>query len=165
MAASLRCTRSAWTMLRSDLGRRTDDSTSGQPKTPANGDSPIVRAVVRRRLNRGGLSPRPRGHVRARDLDAVGNVTHMHFSLLDTAGQPIKRIRRARDQQQPRIFQQFGSTAYTVSTWVMPLVIAVTFHEASHGYVARLCGEDTAWRLWPRQLQSVQAYRPVRDHS
>jgi len=27
------------------------------------------------------------------------------------------------------------------------LVIAVTFHEASHGYVARLCGDDTAWRL------------------
>src|SRR6266542_3068319 len=29
----------------------------------------------------------------------------------------------------------------------IPLVIAVTFHEASHGYVARLCGDDTAWRL------------------
>jgi Zn-dependent protease len=33
------------------------------------------------------------------------------------------------------------------STWVIPLVIAITFHEASHGYVARLCGDDTAWRL------------------
>jgi len=27
------------------------------------------------------------------------------------------------------------------------LVIAITFHEASHGYVARLFGDDTAWRL------------------
>jgi Zn-dependent protease len=27
------------------------------------------------------------------------------------------------------------------------LVIAITFHEASHGYVARLCGDNTAWRL------------------
>ena len=27
------------------------------------------------------------------------------------------------------------------------MVIAVTFHEASHAYVARLCGDDTAWRL------------------
>src|SRR5262249_11881850 len=104
------------------------------------------------RSRRGGHRPgkwrgRCRAHVHARDLDAVGNGTHMHFSLLDTAGQPIKRIRRARDQQQPRMFQQFGSTAYTVSTWVIPLVIAVTFHEASHGYVARLCGDDTAWRL------------------
>jgi Zn-dependent protease len=38
-------------------------------------------------------------------------------------------------------------TLYTVSTWVIPLVIAITFHEASHGYVARLYGDDTAWRL------------------
>jgi hypothetical protein len=45
------------------------------------------------------------------------------------------------------MFQQFGIMAHAVSTWVIPLVIAVTFHEASHGYVARLCGDDTAWRL------------------
>jgi len=42
---------------------------------------------------------------------------------------------------------QFASVLYVVSTWVIPLVIAITFHEASHGYVARLCGDDTAWRL------------------
>jgi Zn-dependent protease len=36
---------------------------------------------------------------------------------------------------------------YSISTWVIPLVIAITFHEASHGYVARLCGDDTAWQL------------------
>ncbi len=45
------------------------------------------------------------------------------------------------------MFQQFGIMAHAVSTWAIPLVIAVTFHEASHGYVARLCGDDTAWRL------------------
>jgi Zn-dependent protease len=38
-------------------------------------------------------------------------------------------------------------TLYNASTWVLPVVIAVTFHEASHGYVARLLGDDTAWRL------------------
>lgn len=43
--------------------------------------------------------------------------------------------------------QQFASALYVASTWVIPLVIAITFHEASHGYVARLCGDDTAWRL------------------
>jgi len=42
---------------------------------------------------------------------------------------------------------QFASALYVASTWVIPLVIAITFHEASHGYVARLCGDDTAWRL------------------
>ena len=43
--------------------------------------------------------------------------------------------------------QQVLTALYTASTWVIPLVIAITFHEASHGYVARLCGDDTAWRL------------------
>jgi Zn-dependent protease len=43
--------------------------------------------------------------------------------------------------------QQTAITLYAVSTWVIPLIIAITFHEASHGYVARLCGDDTAWRL------------------
>ena len=45
------------------------------------------------------------------------------------------------------MFQPFATTLYMASTWVIPLVIAITFHEASHGYVARLCGDDTAWRL------------------
>jgi Zn-dependent protease len=26
-------------------------------------------------------------------------------------------------------------------------IIAITFHEAAHGFVAHLCGDDTAWRL------------------
>ncbi len=43
--------------------------------------------------------------------------------------------------------QQFATALYTASTWVIPLVIAITFHEASHGYVARLFGDYTAWRL------------------
>jgi Zn-dependent protease len=42
---------------------------------------------------------------------------------------------------------QISTTLYAASTWVLPLVIAITFHEAAHGYVARLCGDDTAWRL------------------
>jgi Zn-dependent protease len=45
------------------------------------------------------------------------------------------------------MFQQIAAPLYTASTWVIPLAIAITFHEASHGYVARLCGDDTAWRL------------------
>jgi Zn-dependent protease len=43
--------------------------------------------------------------------------------------------------------QQLATALYTASTWVIPLVIAITFHEASHGYVAQLFGDDTAWRL------------------
>ena len=32
------------------------------------------------------------------------------------------------------------------STWVLPVIFAVTFHEAAHGFVARRFGDDTAWR-------------------
>jgi Zn-dependent protease len=38
-------------------------------------------------------------------------------------------------------------SAYDLSVWVLPLVIAITFHEAAHGFVARACGDDTAWKL------------------
>src|SRR5260370_976977 len=38
-------------------------------------------------------------------------------------------------------------TFFDASTWVIPVIIAITFHEAAHGFVARLCGDDTAWRL------------------
>ncbi len=38
-------------------------------------------------------------------------------------------------------------TIFMVSTWVIPLLLAITLHEAAHGYVARICGDDTAWRL------------------
>ena len=36
---------------------------------------------------------------------------------------------------------------YAASTWVLPVIFAVTLHEAAHGLVAYRCGDDTAWRL------------------
>jgi Zn-dependent protease len=42
-----------------------------------------------------------------------------------------------------------GGTAamiYQASTWVLPVIFAVTFHEAAHGFVAHRFGDDTAWR-------------------
>jgi len=33
-----------------------------------------------------------------------------------------------------------------VSTLVVPVVVAVTFHEAAHGFVAYRLGDDTAWQ-------------------
>jgi Zn-dependent protease len=38
-----------------------------------------------------------------------------------------------------------NSTLYAVSVWVLPLVIAITFHEAAHGFVAHHFGDSTAW--------------------
>jgi Zn-dependent protease len=41
----------------------------------------------------------------------------------------------------------FSLILYEISIWAIPAVIAITFHEASHGYVAHVLGDDTAWRL------------------
>ncbi|MBL6653343.1 MAG: site-2 protease family protein, partial [Reyranella sp.] len=43
--------------------------------------------------------------------------------------------------------QQWLSVIHTASTWVIPALLAITLHEAAHGFVARWCGDDTAWRL------------------
>lgn len=34
-----------------------------------------------------------------------------------------------------------------LSTWALPVLIAITFHEAAHGFVAWRRGDDTAYRL------------------
>ncbi|MGE0714755.1 MAG: site-2 protease family protein [Alphaproteobacteria bacterium] len=40
-----------------------------------------------------------------------------------------------------------GDFLFTLSVWALPVLIAITFHEAAHGFVARMRGDDTAWRL------------------
>lgn len=39
-----------------------------------------------------------------------------------------------------------AATIYQASTWVLPVVFAVTLHEAAHGFVALRFGDDTALR-------------------
>ena len=38
----------------------------------------------------------------------------------------------------------WADLAYSVSVWVLPVMIAVTLHEAAHGWVAWRLGDDTA---------------------
>ena len=40
----------------------------------------------------------------------------------------------------------FNPILYQISIWAIPAIVAITFHEASHGFVAHLLGDDTAWR-------------------
>jgi Zn-dependent protease len=40
-----------------------------------------------------------------------------------------------------------GEIAYIVSVWAIPAIIAITFHEAAHGFVAWRLGDDTAYRM------------------
>jgi Zn-dependent protease len=36
-------------------------------------------------------------------------------------------------------------TLYDLSVWVLPVIIAITFHEAAHGFVAHALGDNTAY--------------------
>jgi Zn-dependent protease len=49
---------------------------------------------------------------------------------------------------------------YVFSTWLLPVIIAITFHEAAHAYVARLLGDDTASRLGRVSLNPLKHIDP-----
>jgi Zn-dependent protease len=49
---------------------------------------------------------------------------------------------------------------YVVSIWLLPVLIAVTFHEAAHGYAARFLGDDTASRLGRVSLNPLRHIDP-----
>jgi Zn-dependent protease len=36
---------------------------------------------------------------------------------------------------------------FEASVWAIPVVLAITLHEAAHAYVASLCGDSTARQL------------------
>ena len=57
--------------------------------------------------------------------------------------------------------QQFGPLLYTISVWALPAIIAITFHEAAHGFAARLLGDDTAWRLGRVTFNPLKHIDPV----
>ena len=40
-----------------------------------------------------------------------------------------------------------NNAIYLATIWAIPVILAITFHEAAHGLVAHLLGDDTAWRL------------------
>lgn len=51
--------------------------------------------------------------------------------------------------------------AYEISIWLLPVLIAVTFHEAAHGFVAHLLEDDTAWRLGRVSFNPLRHIDPV----
>lgn len=40
-----------------------------------------------------------------------------------------------------------GDLMFTISVWALPLLLAITLHEAAHGFVAWKLGDDTALRM------------------
>ena len=55
---------------------------------------------------------------------------------------------------------QLPNMLYLASIWVIPVVIAVTFHEAAHGFVARFLGDETAWKLGRVSLNPIKHIDP-----
>ena len=41
----------------------------------------------------------------------------------------------------------FNEIVQTITTHALPVLLAITLHEAAHGYVAKLFGDNTAWAL------------------
>jgi Zn-dependent protease len=50
---------------------------------------------------------------------------------------------------------------YGLSIWALPLVFAVTLHEAAHGYAALAMGDDTARRMGRLSLNPLRHIDPV----
>ncbi|MEG3145982.1 site-2 protease family protein [Sphingomonas sp. RT2P30] len=53
------------------------------------------------------------------------------------------------------------NVVYQVAAWVIPLIIAIVFHEVAHGYVAYLLGDRTAQRLGRLTLNPIRHVDPV----
>src|SRR5512143_2133618 len=52
-------------------------------------------------------------------------------------------------------------TLGTLLLWAVPVVLAITLHEAAHGYVARVFGDQTAWMLGRVTLNPVKHIDPI----
>jgi len=50
---------------------------------------------------------------------------------------------------------------YLATIWIIPVIVAITFHEAAHGFVAHLLGDDTAWRLGRVSFNPLKHIDPV----
>ena len=57
--------------------------------------------------------------------------------------------------------RRLSNMLYLASLWVIPIIVAVTFHEAAHGFVARLLGDETAWRLGRVSFNPLKHIDPV----
>jgi Zn-dependent protease len=52
-------------------------------------------------------------------------------------------------------------TAIEISTWIVPILLAITLHEAAHAWMANRLGDDTALRLGRITLNPFKHIDPV----
>ncbi len=48
-----------------------------------------------------------------------------------------------------------------ITVWVIPVIFAITLHEAAHGYVAKFFGDKTAWMLGRVTLNPLKHIDPI----
>ena len=56
---------------------------------------------------------------------------------------------------------QLAEVLQKISIWAIPVLLAITLHEAAHGYVARLNGDNTAWMLGRVTLNPLKHIDPL----
>ncbi|HEX4694200.1 site-2 protease family protein [Sphingomonas sp.] len=54
-----------------------------------------------------------------------------------------------------------NNTVWQIAVWLIPLVIAIVFHEVAHGYLARLLGDRTAEREGRLTLNPIRHVDPI----
>lgn len=55
----------------------------------------------------------------------------------------------------------FAKLIQTVAIYALPVLFAITIHEAAHGYVARYFGDNTAWTLGRVTLNPLKHIDPI----
>lgn len=53
-----------------------------------------------------------------------------------------------------------GQILFQISIWVLPVLLAITLHEAAHGFVAHWLGDDTAFRQGRVSLNPLRHVDP-----
>ena len=53
------------------------------------------------------------------------------------------------------------TSIYTLTTWVIPLLLCIILHEVAHGYMALKLGDKTAWLMGRLNLNPVRHFDPV----
>jgi len=58
------------------------------------------------------------------------------------------------------VLGNFSDSIVTLTTWIVPLLLAITLHEAAHGYAALMFGDSTAKRAGRLTLNPVNHIDP-----
>ena len=59
------------------------------------------------------------------------------------------------------LFENFDATMQAASIWILPVLLAITLHEAAHGYAANRLGDPTARLLGRVSLNPFRHIDPI----